>query len=80
MLSYATDSGHAFVDRALYLPAAWMDDRARCKAADVPAARAFATKPQLVTGMLARAMAAGVPFRWFAADSGYGRDPELRAF
>jgi SRSO17 transposase len=80
MLGYATDSGHAFVDRELYLPAAWTDDPARCKAAGVPAARAFATKPQLVTGMLARALAAGVPFRWFAADSGYGRDPDLRGF
>jgi hypothetical protein len=30
--------------------------------------------------MLARVVAAGVPFGWFAADSGYGRDPDLRAF
>jgi hypothetical protein len=30
--------------------------------------------------MLARALAAGVPCGWFAADSGYGRDPGLRAF
>ena len=29
--------------------------------------------------MLDRALAAGVPFRYFTADSGYGRDPALRA-
>src|SRR5204863_4956099 len=34
---------------------------------------------QLVTDMLDRALAAGVPFRYFTADSGYGRDPALRA-
>lgn len=30
--------------------------------------------------MLARAITAGVPCGWFAADYGYGRDPGLRAF
>ena len=29
--------------------------------------------------MLDRALAAGVRFRYFTADSGYGRDPALRA-
>jgi SRSO17 transposase len=80
MLSYATETGHAFIDRELYLPAVWIEDPARCKDAGVPAPRGFATKPRLVTEMLARALHAGVPFRWFAADSGYGRDPDLRAF
>jgi SRSO17 transposase len=80
MLSYATETGHAFIDRELYLPAAWVEDPARCKDAGVPAPRGFATKPRLVTEMLARALDAGVPFRWFAADSGYGRDPDLREF
>jgi SRSO17 transposase len=45
----------------------------------VPAERGFATKPELVIDMLDRALAAGVPFRYFTADSGYGRDPALRA-
>jgi SRSO17 transposase len=31
-----------------------------------------------VIDMLDRALAAGVPFRYFTADSGYGRDPALR--
>ena len=39
--------GHAFIDRQLYLPKAWTDDRARLAAAHVPEEIAFATKPQL---------------------------------
>jgi SRSO17 transposase len=79
MLSYASPRGHAFIDRALYLPRRWTDDPQRCAQAGVPAERGFATKPELVIDMLDRALAAGVPFRYFTADSGYGRDPALRA-
>ena len=32
----------------------------------------FSTKPQLAVEMIERALAAGVPFRWVAADSVYG--------
>ena len=31
-LTYATDRGHAFIDRALYLPRSWTDDPDRCAA------------------------------------------------
>jgi SRSO17 transposase len=80
MLTYATTAGHAFIDRALYLPQVWTSDEARCQAAGIPADHRFATKPRLVQRMLARAITAGAPCGWFAADSGYGRDPGLRAF
>jgi SRSO17 transposase len=85
MLSYASVHGHAFVDRELYLPACWTDDPQRCRAAGVPAGRGFLTKPQLGIAMLARALAVLVDdpvlaWSWFVADSGYGRDPGLRAF
>ena len=64
--------GHAFIDRALYLPKAWTDDTARMAAAHVPQATGFATKPVLAVGMIERAVAANVPFAWVAADSVYG--------
>jgi SRSO17 transposase len=80
MLTYAAETGHAFIDRELYLPESWTSDPVRCRAAGVPADREFATKPQLVRRMLARVLAANVVFGWFAADAGYGRDPGLRAF
>ena len=41
-------------------------------AAHVPDATNFTTKPGLAVGMIKRAIAAGVPFAWVAADSVYG--------
>jgi SRSO17 transposase len=70
--AYVSGKGHAFIDRALYLPKAWADDRPRRAAAQVPEDVAFATKPGLARAMIERAMAAGVPFAFVAADSVYG--------
>ena len=81
MLSYASVHGHGFVDRELYLPESWTGDRERCREAGVPDERAFATKPQLAVDMLRRVMAdPALSFTWLVADSGYGRDPQLRVF
>jgi len=70
--SYVSRRGHAFIDRALYLPKAWTDDPARLKATSVPAEIGFATKPRLAAAMIERAIAARVPFAWAAADTVYG--------
>ena len=70
--SYVSRHGHAFIDRALYLPKEWTDDRARLKTAHVPETVGFATKPQIARRMIARAIAAKVPFCFVAADSVYG--------
>ena len=70
--AYVSRHGHAFIDRALYLPKAWTDDPARLSAAHVPPGVTFATKPRLALAMIGRAIAAGVPFAWVAADSVYG--------
>jgi SRSO17 transposase len=77
-LSYASPLGYALLDRELYLPKAWTDDRARCRQAGIPEARRVATKPQLARQMLARAVAAGVPAPWVSGDSVYGDDRQLR--
>jgi SRSO17 transposase len=69
---YVSRHGHSFIDRALYLPKAWTDDPARIAAAHVPDKIGFATKPALARAMIERAIAAGVPFAWVAADSVYG--------
>ena len=45
--SYVSRHGHAFIDRALYLPKAWTDDRDRMARAHVPDNVGFATKPAL---------------------------------
>ncbi len=70
--SYVSRHGHAFVDRALYLPKAWTDDAERMAKAHVPPTIGFATKPALALSMINRALAADVPFSWVAADSVYG--------
>lgn len=70
--AYVSGKGHAFIDRALYLPKAWTSDLARLKATHVPNDVAFATKPALAATMIIRALAAEVPFSWVAADSVYG--------
>ncbi len=78
-LTYAGARGHAMIDRELYLPKSWTTDPDRCTQAGVPADIEFATKPALATGMLIRALNAGVPARWAAGDEVYGADPILRA-
>jgi len=70
--AYVSRHGHAFIDRALYLPKSWTDDPARLAAAHVPDGTDFATKPAIALRMIKRALAAGVPFAWVAADSVYG--------
>lgn len=78
-LTYAGARGHAMIDRELYLPKSWTNDPERCAAAGVPEDIGFLTKPALATGMLTRALDAGVPARWVAGDEVYGADPGLRA-
>jgi SRSO17 transposase len=77
-LTYAAPAGHALVDRALYLPKSWTDDKDRCAAAGVPADTTFATKPALAASMITRAVQTGVPCAWVAGDEVYGADPTLR--
>jgi SRSO17 transposase len=79
-LAYATAKGHAFLDRALYLPKEWTDDRERCATAGVPEAEAFATKPQLAERMVKRALRAGVRAAWVTGDTVYGHDGKFRRF
>jgi SRSO17 transposase len=78
-LVYATDAGHAMIDRDLYLPQGWIDDPARCRAAGIPDQVGFATKPALAQAMIARALDAGVPAAWVTGDEVYGACPGLRA-
>jgi SRSO17 transposase len=70
--SYVSRHGHAFIDRGLYLPKEWTDDPDRLEAAYLPPDVGFASKPKLATRMIARAIAASVPFKWVAGDTVYG--------
>src|SRR6195952_3436486 len=65
--AYVSKHGHALIDRTLYLPKVWAEDRTRRLAVHVPEAVKFATKPRLAVNMIERALAAGVPFAWVTA-------------
>lgn len=66
------------IDRALYLPESWSEDRARCRQAGIADTVSFATKPAMALTMLQRAVANGVPFGWVTADSIYGDYRRIR--
>ncbi|GAB2509288.1 SRSO17 transposase [Nocardiopsis aegyptia] len=70
--------GRALIDRELYLPKAWTDDRDRCRAAGIGDGIGFATNHELGLAMLHRAVDAGVPFGWVTADEAYGQVGRLR--
>ncbi|MFE3061001.1 transposase, partial [Nocardia sp. NPDC059236] len=78
-LTYATPVGHAFLDRALYLPKSWTIDPARCQQAGVPDEVGFSTKPALAKRLIIDALDAGVPAPSVTGDEVYGGDPKLRS-
>jgi SRSO17 transposase len=77
-LAYASPRGRALIDRELYLPTSWTDDRSRCAVAGVPGEVEFATKPELGLAMLERAHAAGALSGWVTADEAYGENRGFR--
>lgn len=79
-LAYRSRWGHALIDRELYLPESWTDDRDRCRKAGIPDEVEFATKPRHAIAMLERAITAGVPFGWVTADEAYGQAKYLRVW
>ncbi|GGT86914.1 IS701 family transposase [Streptomyces lateritius] len=76
--AYATTRGRALVDRELYLPKSWTDDRERCRAAKIPDERNFATKPELARAMVLRALASPLPIAWVTADAAHGQELRFR--
>ena len=78
VLTYATQTGHVFLDRRLYLPEAWCDDKPRRQKVKVPEDIVFQTKPEQAVAMLEHAWERGVPMRWVTGDEVYGDAPRLR--
>ena len=77
-LAYAGARGRTLLDRELYLPQVWAEDRERRREAGVPEYVEFRTKPQLAQLMLERAVESGIPFGWVTGDAVYGSDRNLR--
>jgi SRSO17 transposase len=77
-LAYSTPAGLTLLDRELYLPQSWTEDRERCREAGISDEVGFATKPELAGRMLDRALDAGVPAAWVTGDEAYGQVSALR--
>ena len=77
-LGYATGAGRTFLDRELYLPKTWTEDRARRAEARVEEDVEFVTKPELAMRMLGRTLDAEVPAGWVCGDEVYGQHGRLR--
>jgi SRSO17 transposase len=79
-LAYASERGQAFIDRELYLPEEWAEDKERREQTGVPEEIGMRTKPELAKEMLGRALDAGVRAAWVVADSVYGDTRRLGMF
>jgi len=79
-LSYISPLGHTLLDRELYLPRHWLEDRPRCKEAGIPETVPFQTKCELARRMMERLHQAQVSIDWVVADSVYGNNLDLRTW
>jgi SRSO17 transposase len=77
-LAYVTERGCAPLDRRLYLPRAWADDRRRRRATHVPDDVQFQESWRIGLDLIERS-GAGLPFGWIAADDEFGRVSALRS-
>lgn len=77
-LAYASQHGHTFIDRALYLPEEWAADEERRRRAGISEEVTFTSKPNQAWGMLRWAVEHGVPFAWVTADTIYGDFRRMR--
>jgi SRSO17 transposase len=80
VLTYDTQRGHIPIDRELYIPEDWIEDRERCREAGIADTVQFRPKWELALEMLKRAVEAGIIFLWVVADTVYGQAVELRTW
>lgn len=75
-LAYAAAQGHAPLDRQLYLPKSWAQDKQRRKQCAVPLKVKYQPKWQIGLALLQRNRE--VPHAWVTADDEFGRVSEFR--
>ena len=73
--NYYSSKGHTFIDRRIYLPEEWCQDRQRREEAGVPESVVFRTKPELGLEMIRTAVREGILFQWVGGDCVYGDSP-----
>jgi SRSO17 transposase len=79
-LTYCGTKGYTVLDRGLYLPKEWVEDKARCREAGIPEDVSFRTKPEMALEMIKAAYDANVPFTWVSGDCAYGDYRDIRMY
>jgi SRSO17 transposase len=79
-IASTSTKGATFLDRELYLPQSWTQDRQRCRAAGIADSIGYVPKTKLARHMVERVTALGIPFAWVVADALYGDDADLRTW
>lgn len=74
-LAYASEKGHTFLDRRLYLPESWTENRRRRRAAGVPHDVVFRTSGELAYEMISKARRDAFPHAWIIGDEEFGKLP-----
>ena len=77
-LVYAAKTGYAPLDRPLYLPEEWAEDKARRKKCHVPPKIKSQEKWQIALDLLDRSLP-DLPHGWIAGDDEFGRVSKFRA-
>lgn len=65
------------VDRDLFLPEDWSDDRERCRAAGIPDTLVHRPKWKIALEQIDRAKGNGIVLNWVTFDEDYGKSPEF---
>jgi SRSO17 transposase len=76
-LGVARGRYNTLVDRDLFLPKSWSDDRERCQAAGIPDELVHRPKWQIALEQIDRAKGNGIVLSWLTFDEGYGDCPEF---
>jgi SRSO17 transposase len=76
-LGYTSNSYRMLLDKRLYLPEEWIEDKERRKKCGVPENTVFQTKAQLGLELIHKALERKIPFGWIGMDSHYGQQPWL---
>jgi SRSO17 transposase len=77
-LVYAAKAGYAPLDRQLYLPEDWAQDKVRRQECHVPPKIKFQEKWQIALDLLGRSLP-DMPHGWIAGDDEFGRVSQFRA-
>lgn len=79
-INYAANDKFCCIDRELYIPKQWTDDKKRCRKAGIPEEYQFRTKTEMALEMIKRAYENGIPFAWVTGDSVYGADSRIQKY